>query len=1182
MAHKLSLIEGTTIPNNGWVDFQSNPYNNETIEKIVDNMGKIEVPVTSIPSPFAQLHLFETAFEFINKEYTTSKNPAVFTGKTTYHKYISQCLDIYEILFSYETLKLKGIIDVSVWEVDELKRLTQEPNLGRKSVAETLQIFISNYNKDTRFRDSGITGAFNKFMLIYYKNKIIAGTSPYTGFFTIGDELPRGFKSSFNNREFFSNYEPLHRRSRDFQEFMNIYFSTNGKITQSFKAVAEYIELNQEFIVDAGLKDLLGNLARGGDLHQYSSKYKILDINDVEVELLGGHAPFLCEPFNAEDESEEASSSDYVIITRKTLKKKPLALREGNNKPRWNYIKGPFPHELAIKAVNNVSGRVLPGTVVKYPWIHRNDLLSPHLIELGYAVNHGRFWMPEGEINNIVLPITDTYFDFFTIEDLKEQLTVTKLKTGAIEVVLDIPIQADNNRGKIKFERTYDYVPISTIDNEDYGAIISSSLGMGIYPFFKVAENKYNDRYKVIAYQQEGEEINIAFLRENLAESNSSKIPSSVHFRTRPEENYGCITAYHEITSINRNSNGSLEFNESKDITFEIITISIDNKDLGTKLSGIVLPLFGEPIQLANEESSIAFDVGTSNSHVAYKAGGKVETLNNFTGTEASISPHLVMLNAPVQKENQVQRDLNVVNPIYKIAQDIEFMPGIIGTQSNYNFPIPTLINIDNDTNTEKLVNVNILSNVNIPFEIKNLRGDYDNLYSNIKWGVANESSESAKNKLQAFVEQLVWMGRNKILSEGKNPEKTNVIWFAPLSMGNTQQSVFSGIWEVVYKTYFSKNADVNLLEQITESWAPFASHDLGGFGSGEYFMNIDIGGGTSDLLIFNNKTPILSTSFQFAGNDLFKSLNKSNEFDNGFVTKYEQIMLKSFEDDTTKVHFVKNLKNSKGLSSTDLISFFFGFPVFAEKLKRDEDFKLLFLMHNTAIFFHSFQVLKMSGITALPDHVGLSGNGARLMEITNGLSDLSRLGGSKDLMNLIVKRIFELEQAPTINLVILKNPKEATALGGILGFKDITRGDSKNADRKNYMISLGTDNDLMNPEEARKMEYKNFLASENNDIENVSKNVLSFFNFFFDVLWYEADFIANFGISGSYNREKLKTYFTDTTNIRNSIREVINNKIKSQTSMQLEETMFFYPIKAFLYAFSRIIASNKINDFKG
>ena len=75
-----------------------------TADKIVhqitkDNIGKIEVPVTSIPSPFAQLHLFETAFEFINKEYRATQDVSVFTGKTTYHKYISQCLDIFEMLF---------------------------------------------------------------------------------------------------------------------------------------------------------------------------------------------------------------------------------------------------------------------------------------------------------------------------------------------------------------------------------------------------------------------------------------------------------------------------------------------------------------------------------------------------------------------------------------------------------------------------------------------------------------------------------------------------------------------------------------------------------------------------------------------------------------------------------------------------------------------------------------------------------------------------------------------------------------------------------------------------------------------------------------------------------------------------------------------------------------------------
>ena len=1180
MSHKLSLIEGTTISNSGWNAYQSNPYGNEEISRIVDNIGKIEVPVTSIPSPFAQLHLFETAFEFINKEYRTTRDVSVFTGKTTYHKLISNCLDIFEILFSFETLKLKGVVDISVWDVSELKDLAREKNPGRKSVAETLQIFISNYNRDPRFKDSGITGAFDKFALIYYKNEIIAGTSPYTGFFTVGNKMPKGFQSGFNNREFFSDNVPLYKRSRDFQEFMNIFFAINGKVTESFKAVADYVKQNQQFNEDPGFQDLIGILGRDFDKQQYASKYRILEINDQEVELLGGHVQFLCEPFDPIEERQEASNSDYVIVTKKTLKTKPLALKEGNNKPRWSYIKGPFPHELQIASQHTIEGRVLPGTVIKYPWIHRDDLLSPHLIELGYEVNVARFWMPEGEVKNIILPIKSTYFDFFTIADLKEQLSITKLKTGAIEVVLDISINADGKRGRIKFERTYDYVPVSTIDNKDYGAIINTSLGMGIYPFFKVAENKYNDRYKIIAYQQKGEEIDFHFFRENLIEPASTKIASSSHYRTRPEENYGCITNYHELTSIKRDNNGKLVVDENEDITFDVIGLKIDNKDFGAKLSGILLPEMGEPITLANEESAISFDVGTSNSHVSYRTTGKVETLNNFTGTEAALSPHLVLLNAPVIKENIVQRDLNVVNAIYKIAQDIEFMPSIVGGQA-HKFPIPTLVNIDNDTSTEKLTNINVLTNANIPFEIKNLRSSYDNLYSNIKWGVANESSESAKNKLQAFVEQLVWMGRNKILSEGYNPGQTNVIWFAPLSMGHTQESVFKSIWDEVYKMYFRKNAGQSNVYKITESWAPFESHDLS-FGAGRYFLNLDIGGGTSDLIIFDDKTPTLSTSFQFAGNNLFKSMNKNNEFDNGFVAKYEQIMLKSFEDDDSKVRFVTALKNSKGLSSTDLISFFFTFPVFAEKLQRDEEFKLLFLIHNVAIFYHSFQVLKMSGIGSLPDNIGLSGNGARLMEITNGMSDLSRMGGVKDLINLLVKKIFDLNKVPNISVNILENPKEATAVGGILGFKSITQGDFKDADRKNYKISLGTNSDLLDTKEAAKISYKNLIEDGSTVIDNVTENVADFFTYFFDDLWFEAGFIQNFGLSGSYSPDRLKVYFTDKNNIRNSIREVVNDQVKNHDNPQLEETMFFYPIKAFLYAFSRIIASNEINNFKG
>ncbi|MGB3152748.1 MAG: hypothetical protein WBB27_18980, partial [Maribacter sp.] len=263
MPHKLSLIKEQTISENGWVQFANNPYDEGKIADITDNMGKLEVPVTSIPSPFAQMHLFETSFSFINKTYTNDNNDiSALSGNTTYHNYISNCLDVFELLFSYETLKLRGRIAIEIWKKEELNELLKSYNPGIKTFAETLKIFINNYNNDHRFKTNGVANPFNEFTLIYIDNTIIAGTSPYTGFFTIGDELPKTIKSNYNNRYYFTTNEPLYKRGTGFQEFINAFFENNSGVSGSFKEVYNYIKINRKHIEDHEVNNSIKTIER--------------------------------------------------------------------------------------------------------------------------------------------------------------------------------------------------------------------------------------------------------------------------------------------------------------------------------------------------------------------------------------------------------------------------------------------------------------------------------------------------------------------------------------------------------------------------------------------------------------------------------------------------------------------------------------------------------------------------------------------------------------------------------------------------------------------------------------------------------------------------------------------------------------------------------------------------------
>ncbi len=1186
MPHKLSLIKEQTISETGWGQFANNPYDEGKIADITDNMGKLEVPVTSIPSPFAQMHLFETSFSFVNKAYS-SENTEVsgLSGNTTYHNYISNCLDIFELLFSYETLKLRGRIAIEIWKKEELEELLESHNPGIKTFAGTLKIFINNYNNAQRFKSNGITNPFNEFTLIYIDNTIVAGTSPYTGFFTIGDELPKTIKSNYNNRCFFTTNVPLYKRGYKFQEFINAFFESHSSVSGSFKEVYNYIKINRKYIGDNEVKNTIKTIERNrGD--EFLKEYTNIEISRNEVSFLGGSVPYMCDRYDAKKEESTVKKSDYIIRTGKTLERYPLALIKGLNKKRWTYYgSNRFTPDLILNTSSFVEKRKLPGSVIPYPWITRNDLLSKHLIQLNYAVNTSKFWLPPGDVQNILIPVTPEYFNYFTIADLKQHISITKLKLGAIVVRLDIPVAADNGRGVVTFERTYDSVSPDAIDNEDYGAILKSSMAFGIYPFFKVADPRYNDRYKVLSYHMMGEEITYQFFREDTTAPTQTKVTSSLISRTRKEESYPCVSNYLDLTNIKTNNQGEAIADPDIDITFDGIQVSIKFLDKDELAKGVLIPLMGEPIQLMDGRPVIAFDIGTSNSFVAFKTGNTPEHLSTYKGKKGTAQPDLVMLNEPkVNLEGNKTFDIDVVNAVYGSTQIAEFLPTLVGKDSFFKFPIRSIINIDNDTNPENTDSISLLSNVNIPFGFgqSQLRKTFDVTHSNIKWGVADGTNIAAYNKLNAFIEQLVWLGRNKLLSEGYNPGATDVLWFKPLSMGSNQASIFNSIWEKLYDNYYGKYTGAKKLMSITESWAPFYSYDKT-FGTGEVYMNLDIGGGTTDLILFQNNQPVLTTSFRFAGNSLFESRSGNNPFDNGFVSKYESIMRSEFGEAFTKTDIIDYIKNSKGLLSTDLISYFFSYNSFSRKLMLDSEFKLLFLLHNSAIFFHSFQVLKMSEIDKLPNYIGVSGNGAKLLEITNGLNDLNKPNGTASLASHIMKKVFEKETLPKIELQILNNPKESTSIGGIQGLEYIRKNES--ADRDNYFLCVGNDKDLFRETDTqirKEFKYDNFIKSTDTTIHEVTDNVIGFLNFFFDELWHEAGFIKNFGLEKSYNPEKLRNFFADVVKINDTIREVVNHKIDVEQEPELNDSLFFEAIKSYLYAFSKIIVSKKINEFKG
>jgi cell division ATPase FtsA len=72
------------------------------------------------------------------------------------------------------------------------------------------------------------------------------------------------------------------------------------------------------------------------------------------------------------------------------------------------------------------------------------------------------------------------------------------------------------------------------------------------------------------------------------------------------------------------------------------------------------------------------------------------------------------------------------------------------------------------------------------------------------------------------------------------------------------------------------KGCGARLLPQISESLAPYYYLTKNEVRDSEDTVNIDIGGGTTDVMFFMQKTgKYLSTSFKFAGSDIWAMESK-------------------------------------------------------------------------------------------------------------------------------------------------------------------------------------------------------------------------------------------------------------------------------------------------------------------
>ncbi|RYE38076.1 MAG: hypothetical protein EOP48_27655, partial [Sphingobacteriales bacterium] len=172
MGKKLSITQ-RAYDKTGW--HKSSQFSISDIKDIKTFRARNDKSLNAIPSPFARLHLFEAAFDLLDKDEMNGTDDA----GDTFKKLVSDCFDVFEILYNWNNHAEGHKLSLSVWkresEINQLKKGSKR----HKLLGETFETFL----QDESFNN------YNEIIVLKYNNQPIAGSSPFTGFFTRTDAL---------------------------------------------------------------------------------------------------------------------------------------------------------------------------------------------------------------------------------------------------------------------------------------------------------------------------------------------------------------------------------------------------------------------------------------------------------------------------------------------------------------------------------------------------------------------------------------------------------------------------------------------------------------------------------------------------------------------------------------------------------------------------------------------------------------------------------------------------------------------------------------------------------------------------------------------------------------------------------------------------------------------------------
>jgi len=984
-------------------------YSDREIELVRDpEGGTVTTLPTAIPSPFARMDLVKTAFQNISRtpELKAYKQDRNVVASQYDEKLVSYCLDLAEILFNYDSLR--DHIQIIVWDRDTDLQNNNNQDEGHRRFLDTLKLYLEQDAAAYNF------GLLNRLYLIQYDYAIIGCTSPVTLFFTTAneDKLPR-IRLTNNHETFSNNYKPLYKRDQEFQKYLHLLFASNTILAERLQSVYAYLRKSLERTREKQEIQRLINNQPQENLNRYP---------ELDTGVAGNVVEVLGVPLrkrHVEDMVAAVQKSDFMICATKSIPDpKPLVLQNNFNRD-FKYINGNWDRNTQVPYLDPqpLDQRTLPNSQVRYPYLTVSDFLEPYLIRLVYPINRDKFFNGNLKVevgnNNkhYLLPLKKEFFNYFKSDDLVNggndlpKIEMVQRAGGSVKVTLRIPVKRNNEY--ITFERIY-YDGRQPDEFRNEGAVIELQFGVTIFPFIKLNDPTLRPFYRVQLIDRNitGNLMNTRCELRFFSNENQREVESTCRNRSRKPD---ASSHYYVL-----------------DQEFDYIQFQ---NSFASGVSGIIIPKW-RTYQSGNKIFHFAVDFGTTNTHIEYKVGNNVSQPFNITDADMQV--------ATLFHPTETSEDFGGTGAI-AIGEliDYEFVPQRIGDDAEYKFPQRTVIAVSNQLNINDQNNT-VLADFNIPF-VYEKKPERDKIHSNLKWSEMNPES---KQIIKAYFEEIMMLLRNKVLLNGGNLAETRLVWFYPSSMTLGRLAYLEELWANLFHHYFGANNPH--IYSISESLAPFYYYERTGRiqgGAATPAVSIDIGGGTTDVVIFQGNAPRYLTSFEFAANAIFgdaygRRLGENHGLVRKYLPQYQTLLTENRLEELNQV--VRSIIRTN--KSDDINSFLFSIErhprvnnrdlfSYNKKLSQDEDFKIVFLYFYTAIVYHIAELMKHKGV-AFPTEFIFSGNGSRILNI---------ITPSLRLLGNLSKKIFEHvygQKYPYNELRITierEIPKEVTCKGGLM-----------------------------------------------------------------------------------------------------------------------------------------------------